>query len=64
MNVILAFNTVLAVLVLFASTACVVGWICWSLLKRIARLLAPLAKDEERAAPARPRLAGAAPKTK
>lgn len=55
MNVLLAFNSVLAVLVLFASTAGVIGWIVWRLLKRVARLLAPLASDEEQSAPTRPR---------
>jgi hypothetical protein len=56
MNLLLGINTVLALLALFATTICILGWVCLWLLRRVARLLLPLAKDEEaRRAPARPR---------
>jgi hypothetical protein len=65
MNLLLGINTVLALFALFATTICVLGWVCLWLLKRVARLLSPLAKEEEaQRAPARPRdRLEAAPKT-
>jgi hypothetical protein len=63
MNIILGINTVLALFALFATTIAIVGWLCFRLLKLIARLLSPLAKEEE-PAPQRPRppIGQAAPK--
>jgi hypothetical protein len=56
MNLLLGINTVLALFALFATTICVLGWVCLRLLRRVARLLSPLAKEEEaRRMPARSR---------
>ncbi len=62
MNLLLGINTVLALFALFATTICVLGWVCLWLLKRVARLLSPLAKEEEARARRRVHATGSKPR--
>jgi hypothetical protein len=48
MNILLGINTVLALFALFATAICILGWIFLKALKLLARLLYPLANEEER----------------
>ena len=47
MNIILGINTVFALVVLFTTTLCILGWLCMRALKFVARLLRPLSEDEQ-----------------
>jgi hypothetical protein len=53
-NIILGFNTIFALLVLFGTALGVLGWMSLRLLRFVARLLRPLAEDSKPVPRAKP----------